>query len=255
MRAIILAAGRGSRMGEHTQEQPKCLTRLAGKSLLQWQLEALRAAGIQQTAIVRGYRGEMLAGKADTVFENPRWQETNMVSTLACAAEWLEAEPCLVSYSDIVYHPESVRALAEVEATLAITYDRLWRPLWEDRFADPLTDAEAFRLSPTGDLRAIGGNADSTEAIEGQYMGLLKFTPSGWSAVTDLRTQCTPAERDKMDMTSLLGRLLDGGVRIAAVPVAGRWCEVDNARDLHLYETRLQAAEAWAHDWREVKAA
>ena len=61
MKAVILAAGRGSRMGGRTEAKPKCLSVLAGKTLLDWQLEALRAAGIGDIGIVRGYLGETVA--------------------------------------------------------------------------------------------------------------------------------------------------------------------------------------------------
>ncbi|MFZ9450262.1 MAG: NTP transferase domain-containing protein, partial [Alphaproteobacteria bacterium] len=63
MRAIILAAGRGSRMRQLTDERPKCLVPLRGRPLLEWQLEALRGAGIREIGIVTGYRREMLASR------------------------------------------------------------------------------------------------------------------------------------------------------------------------------------------------
>ena len=101
MKAIILAAGRGSRMKHLTDTQPKCLVELNGKSLLDWQLKALRDAGITEIAIVTGYRRQLLVNRGLIEFYNPRWAETNMVSSLACADEWLTTEPCIVSYSDI----------------------------------------------------------------------------------------------------------------------------------------------------------
>jgi choline kinase len=254
MRAIILAAGRGSRLGAHTETQPKCLVELAGKPLLHWQHDALRAAGVAQIAIVRGYRAESLPTYFDAVFDNPQWSRTNMVATLRCAAAWLAAEPCLVAYSDIVYRPAIVRALIRAEGPLAITYDRCWQALWGARFADPLSDAENFRLTPTGELGEIGGRATSLDAVEGQYMGLLKFTPEGWHATEAWLAQRSAAEQERMDMTSLLGGLLKAGTRIAAVPVSGGWCEVDSAEDLSLYEARLGASPRWSHDWREAEA-
>ena len=60
MKAILLAAGRGSRMGSLTQDMPKCLTPLHGKPLLEWQLKALREAGCNSIGMVRGYRAEWL---------------------------------------------------------------------------------------------------------------------------------------------------------------------------------------------------
>ena len=71
MKAIILAAGRGSRMKKLTDELPKCLVELRGKTLLDWQLEALRAAGITEIAIVTGYKREMLTNRGMFDFHNP----------------------------------------------------------------------------------------------------------------------------------------------------------------------------------------
>ena len=62
MKANILAAGRGSRMKHLTDERPKCLIEFNGKPLLEWQLEAIRAAGIDEIGIITGYKREMLNG-------------------------------------------------------------------------------------------------------------------------------------------------------------------------------------------------
>ena len=101
MRAVILAAGRGSRMGAFGEARPKCLIELAGKALLDRQLAALSAGGVSELGIVRGYRAEMLARPGLVCFENPRWAETNMVMSLAAAEAWLRTAPLIVSYADI----------------------------------------------------------------------------------------------------------------------------------------------------------
>lgn len=253
MRGIILAAGRGSRLGAITDERPKCLTELLGRPLLAWQLDALRAGGVEGLTVVGGYRKERLEGGSYALLENPRWSETNMVGTLACAAEVLRSGPTVVSYSDIVYHPDHVRALLAAEGDLAISYDQRWAELWQDRFEDALSDAESFMVR-AGRVVEIGNRARSLEEIQGQYMGLLRFTPAGWARAEDFLASLAPAERDRLDMTSLLRRLLQARMRITAVPVEGRWCEVDNETDLRLYERRLAEAQAraarWTHDWR-----
>lgn len=84
MKAIILAAGRGSRMGGLTDTQPKGLVSLRGKPLLEWQLASLRAAGIHEIALVTGYRHEALSPYGLPMFHNPDWRRTNMVTSLAC---------------------------------------------------------------------------------------------------------------------------------------------------------------------------
>jgi choline kinase len=240
MRAIILAAGRGSRMKTATEDRPKCLVELNGRSLFSMQQTALRAGGIDRIAVVGGYRADQLVHPDVTLFRNARWAETNMVMSLAAAAEWLKAAPCLVSYADIFYPAATVRRLAALPGPqLAIAYDPDWRALWEARFADPLSDAETFRLTEGNRLIEIGARATSLDQIEGQYMGLLRFTPESWTAVEALLAELEPARRDKLDMTSLLSLLLKRGVDIRAVPTDAGWGEVDSESDLAYYETEV----------------
>ena len=88
--AIILAAGRGSRMESATSNKPKCLTSLGGRTLLEWQIGALRAAGVKNVVLIGGYSIESLFSYGDQLLENKDWEEPNMVSTLACAYKILE---------------------------------------------------------------------------------------------------------------------------------------------------------------------
>ncbi len=253
MSGIILAAGRGSRMGAMTADRPKCLTVLAGQTLLDWQIKALRAAGVSEITLVRGYAGDRLPVADCQAVDNPRWADTNMVISLCCAARYLEAEPCTVSYGDIVYHPSAVRELMATEGDIVVAYDRLWSGLWKDRFNDPLDDAETFRTED-GRLVEIGGQVDDLARVKGQYMGLLKITPDGWRTIVSFIQTLAPADRDHIDATTLLSQMLAGGAVIRTSPVDGQWCEVDTASDLELYETRLAQADRagthWDHDWR-----
>jgi choline kinase len=233
MKAIILAAGRGSRMKDLTDDRPKCLVELRGKALLDRQLEALRAAGIKEIAIVTGYKRELLINRGLVEFHNARWADTNMVASLACAQDWLNSEPCIVSYSDIFYSSVAVQSLLTTRASLAVTYDPNWLELWSQRFSDPLIDAETFRLKQGHTLAEIGNKPTSIDEVQGQYMGLLLFTPEGWTEVLRIRSGLAQKQRDKMHMTGTLQRVIDAGqIAIAAVPYIGKWGEIDSAEDL-----------------------
>jgi choline kinase len=220
-----------------TDERPKCLVELRGKTLLEWQLQSLRAAGISDIAVVTGYRRELLAAHGLSEFHNPRWAETNMVASLACAEAWLQQAPCIVSYSDIFYSPAAVQSLLSSDAALAVTYDPNWLQLWTERFGDPLLDAETFRLTAAHTLAEIGNKPQSVDDVQGQYMGLLRFTPAGWAEVQRLRAQLTAAQRDSMHMTNTLQRVIEAGrVPVHALAYSGEWGEVDSGDDLALYQ-------------------
>lgn len=240
-------------MGDMTAMKPKCLTVLGGKRLLDWQLAALRSADMQSITVIGGYRKDLLASRDYQLLDNPDWAATNMVATLRCASSLLRQDSCIVSYSDIVYRPDRVKDLAAVEADIAISYDTRWEDLWCARFANPLVDAETFRQE-NGWLTAIGERAQRMSDIEGQYMGLLKFTPAGWRQVEEVLSTLPPERQSSIDMTNLLRILLDLGIGIRCVPGAGAWCEVDDGADVQLYQRLLDQSDrygnGWKHDWR-----
>lgn len=239
MKAIILAAGRGSRMKSMTNDMPKCLVPLKNRPLLDWQISALREAGIAEIAIVTGYRREMLAGYGLVEFHNPRWAETNMVSSLACAGEWLASGPVIVSYSDIFYEASAPALLSSCPDDLAITYDPNWKRLWQERFADPLDDAETFRLARGGYLAEIGGKPTQISEIEGQYMGVLRFGPAAWEEVERVRAEIDQPARDRLHCTGLLQKIITrGSLPIRALAYEGQWGEIDSETDWSLYETQ-----------------
>ena len=130
MRAIILAAGRGSRMGALTDAKPKCLLSINGKTLLERQIDALKKAGISEIAIVTGYKSELLRPFAKTTFHNNRYAP-KWFRLLEMAQEWLADEDCIVSYSDIFYDSSAPEILINTSQLLAITFDPNWQKLWE----------------------------------------------------------------------------------------------------------------------------
>ena len=167
-RALILAAGRGSRMGAETALKPKCLTLLDGKQLLEWQIDSLKGAGIKNITVVRGYRSEMLKGDF-SVIDNKRWSETNMVYSLFCVPSF--KGNTIISYSDIVYKKEHVAKLNKSKTDITITADKRWEELWRLRFEDPFDDAETFK-SDGERLLEIGGKTRNVNDIEAKYRGL-----------------------------------------------------------------------------------
>jgi len=240
MRAVILAAGRGSRLGPLGEGRPKCLVELSGKPLIARQVAALRGGGVTEIGVVRGYRADMISLPDIVTFENPRWAETNMVASLATAARWLRAGPVIVSYADIFFRRELVRRLVDSREDLAIAYDPHWHALWSRRFAEPLSDAETFRADAAGRLLEIGGKTEVIEEIAGQYMGLLRIAPAAWGAIEALLGPLEREVRDRLDMTGLLRRLLAQDFPIATIAADGQWGEVDSASDLALYERMVE---------------
>lgn len=247
--AIILAAGRGSRLDAHTARRPKCLVSLGGRCLLDWQIDALHAAGIDDIAIVAGYRAERVSQVARVPVKiNPAWQSSGPVASLLAATPAEYRDGFLLVYADSLFHPSLIGELRRIPDAIGLTVDVDWHALWSARFEHVLDDAESLRYTD-GRLLEIGARADSVEAIQGQFTGLVKFSAAGWSAAQSLLDALPPSRTAAFDMTSLLAALLARGERIGVAPVAGRWCEVDSASDLALYRRSLRRRR-WSHDWR-----
>ena len=237
-RGIILAAGRGSRMGSLTTTKPKCLLEVSGRSLLEWQVRAFEKSGIKKIAVVTGYLREKILEKFHfTEFYNKNWNNTNMVASLFQADSWLNEADCIVSYADIFYKESAIQLLNECQSRLAITYDPNWRKLWDQRFENPLSDAETFSLDKDGFLMDIGQTPESYKSIQGQYMGLLKFTPSGWMVAKKLVSKINI---DNLSMTEFLQNLVNLNEKIQAVKYDEVWGEVDSVQDLSLYRNTMR---------------
>ena len=230
MKAIILAAGRGSRMGAFTDEKPKCLLEAYGKPLIEHQIEALTKAGIKKIALVTGYKSELLNCYGTHHFHNTKWAETNMVYSLLCAKEWLNTSDCIVSYADIYYGSEVIKDLVNCPDDIAIAYDPNWLDLWSKRFENPLDDAETFRIDSNSYLLEIGQKPQTVEEIQGQYMGLLKFSKNVWSSDSfrevslSLMSCCT----------NFLQDLIKLDVKIKAIKNSNVWFEFDSFTDIGL---------------------
>src|SRR5205814_414897 len=95
-RAILIAAGRGKRLGTHTDEVPKCMVEIGGKPILGWVWDALSSVGVDELIVIRGYRGDVLEkfvrGFVDNVtfVDNDEWETNNVLLSMAKARRFLD---------------------------------------------------------------------------------------------------------------------------------------------------------------------
>jgi L-glutamine-phosphate cytidylyltransferase len=237
VKAVILAAGRGSRLGNMTADQPKCMVELQGRPLLHWQLASLKSAGIKETLVVTGYQQDKLPVPDRQKRYNPDWSTTNMVASLLAASNDI-SESGIVSYSDIIYSPHTISALMKAEGELSIAIDRGWEKLWRLRFENPLDDAESLVLGSENEVLEIGQKVSDISKVEGQYMGLLKIGPQAIDWIMKLCLDDRELLR-KLDMTSLLSLWLQDGKRIQTVENNEAWCEIDSVSDLEVARKML----------------
>lgn len=255
MKAIILAAGMGTRLRPLTDHVPKCMVKARGRALIDWQIDTLRSCGIslRNICVVGGYLVETLhahfQGTDVCVLENKAYAHTNMVCSLLCARTMLEQEKdVIVSYGDIVYGRSVLERLLQSTADASVVVDEGWLSYWQARSENPLEDAETLKIGVDGCLVEIGQKTRNIRDIEAQYIGLMRFRNEGLEAL--LRTADEARRRsaqgfslwrtkrcyDKMYLTDLLQGMIDSGERLGAVRVDRGWFEVDCKEDLRLLE-------------------
>lgn len=250
MKALILAAGQGSRLQPLTNDRPKCMVELLGRSLLKRQVDTFAECGINKVAVVGGYKIELIREAGFDCFENERFASTNMVESLFSARGYLEdGEDLLISYGDIVYEADNLRRVMAADAKINLMVDVNWRDYWSQRLSDPLTDAETLKFKDEHFLAELGKKPTSYDDIEAQYTGLIKVRGDVLNAFCqfydDLDRFATFDGQafENMYMTSFLQLLIDAGWPVRGVRVHGGWLEVDSVSDLSLYE-RLAAQNA-----------
>lgn len=237
MRALILAAGQGERLRPHTEGLPKCLVPVRGRPLLEHALDALRAGGIRDIAIVGGYAVEHLRKYGLPVRENRDFATTNMVESLFCAVDLFDTD-VLVVYGDILFALRCVQAMASADFPVAVGVNTAWREAWSRRMEDPLQDAETLRVDDRGCITEIGRKPRSYDDIEGQFMGLVRFSAGFLPRLVEFHRSLTPDQAPtgrpirKLFMTDLLQLVADRLEPVKAVLIEGGWFEVDNLRDL-----------------------
>ncbi|GHU39663.1 transferase [Spirochaetia bacterium] len=224
-------------MGEKTANLPKCMMELCGRTLIDRCVDNLQKAGIQlpEIAIVTGYKKDEIKIEGVTYFHNAEWENTNMFISLTMAAEWLKKEPCIICYSDIVFDPGVITKLIYASGDFVITYYTGYWELWSKRFENPLDDLETFKIE-NNYLAEIGLKPGSKEEVHGQYMGLLRFSPSGWAIIEEAIKLPMPKPLAKLDMTTLLQHLIKLGNTIEVIKTDELWLECDNQNDIEVYE-------------------
>ena len=243
MKAIILAAGEGKRLMPYTAGIPKCMVKLNGRPLINYQIEILKKSGIKEIIIVKGCHDDKINLKGIKTITNKRYFETNMVHSLFCAESELNGE-VIVAYGDIVYSSYILEKLIKSNYDISVVIDIDWKKYWEERFDDPLDDAESLKLDVQGRIIEIGKSVRSYNEINGQYIGLMKFSSEG---IKSLKNVYNKAKRSRYIqgkiinnayMTDLLQTIIDEGIHIWPVNINGNWIEVDTVKDLKLATTK-----------------
>jgi len=240
MKAIIIAAGKGSRLKNYTQDLPKCMLKFGGKTLLERQLEALRANGINDITVIKGYMKEKIQYRKVKYYINDNYENNNILNSLFYAEPELN-DDVIITYSDILYEKEVVRRLLTSNKDISIVIDIEWLLYYKDRKEHPLAEAEKVIFDADNKVIEIGKITSKKYDVCGEFIGMMKLTKRG----TDIfkrnfhRTKKLfwnkPFHRapvfEKAYLTDMIQDLVDMGVDIYCVIIPRGWKEIDTVED------------------------
>ena len=240
MKAIIVAAGPGSRLMPITNEKPKCLLDVGGKTILERALGALGENGVEDIVVVKGYKSHLIDYPDVTYCHNPEFRKNNILRSLFYAEDEMN-DDFIFSYSDILYSREIVARLIGSEADVALIVDVNWIQTYEGRDQHPISEAELVKVE-NGRVVKIGKEVVKPEEAYGEFIGLAKFTKSGAETMKAAYRRVSEdhcaspfqnaASLDKAYITDMLQELVDDGLLVQSVDIEGGWVEIDTPQDL-----------------------
>ncbi len=245
--AIIVAAGMGNRMNHLTQEKPKCMLEISGRTILDRLIDNLLNCGIKGINIVVGYKKECFNDDRYQCYVNPDYENNNILHSLFYAEEAMDSG-FLFSYSDIIYDEIIIRQMLESNSDITIAVDCNWLEYYEDRVDHPISEAELVFTENRKTVTLIRKDADFKNAF-GEFLGVAYFSRKGAKILKDVfndlsqyyyanshQTFHTAKSFEKAYLTDMLQEIINRGYSVDIVQIKGNWTEIDIPRDLTVSE-------------------
>ena len=225
MKAIILAAGFGSRLGWLTKRVPKPLLIVGGMPLLHYPIQAMLSAGVAEIAVVVGHRAaqvtEYLADSypSVSVVQNHRFEGGNALSILSAEA-FVGDEPFLVSMADHMMGKDIVgRLIADDEEACTLCVD------WQARLPSQINDATRVLVDDRGFIQRIGKEIARWNAID---TGVFRMTPN----VFDVIDHLSVSQGVDVSITDMVQTMGEHAQTFATTDVSGMfWADIDTIED------------------------
>jgi choline kinase len=243
VRAIIIGAGRGSRLKAMTDNQPKCYATVGGRRILDWALDAFDRAGVHEKTFIGGYQFDMIRRDYPQLAfrHNADWQNNNILLSLFHAEQDM-SNGFVCSYADILFRDSIVRDALNHPGDIVVCVDTHWRQRYADRTQHPEHDAEKVRVE--GDrVTHIHRDIPSADA-DGEYIGVARFSPRGADLLREHfhRVKGEFAGRpwreakvfEKAYFILLIQEMIERGVPVHFVATHGDYMEIDTEEDYAL---------------------
>ena len=239
-KALIIAAGLGSRLKKHTVNLPKCMLDFGGKTLLQRQLDSYKKCGIKDISLIKGYKKEKINYKGIKYFENTDFKNNNILNSIFYAEKIINGN-IIISYSDILFDASVVQRTLDSDHDISVVVDIDWRGYYVGRKDHPISEAENVIFNSNNEVEKIGKINTGNEDVHGEFIGMIKLSNRGTEIFKQHFNRLKkiywnkPFQRSKVFqkayLTDFIQELVDIGVKVHCVIIESGWKEIDTVED------------------------
>ena len=240
MKAIIVSAGYGSRLEEHTKERPKGLLDINGKTILERQISLFKKNGINDIVVITGpYKN---FGMKDVSYINDEdYDKHDVLGSLMAAKDDIIGD-VLTSYSDILFDESILHQLLEFRGDIGIPIDLDWKKSYEGRTQHPKSEADNVLLKNNKIIQIQKNIPDSEKGeIVGEFLGPIILSAKGAKIFVENYERLEKEHQGPFHMapslkkaylTDMIQELIDLNYQVTPIIISGKWCEIDTSEDL-----------------------
>ena len=245
MKVIILAAGRGTRLGHHTKEIPKGLVDVNGKSIIERQIELFEKNGITDIVIVRGYKKEKFCWDNVTFIDNEDFANNNQLASLVLAQNMVSGN-VLILFGDLIFEQTILDQILASSSDISIAVDLNWKEHYDENRNNQfpaLAEIESDKITRISENKSLVRKKSS-----GEFFGIMKLSSKGSKILTDV-IEKTKHHKGKFHgsdsfamgkLPDVIEEVIDLGFTVKPIFVSGKWFEVDTILDLEKAKTMFQ---------------
>ena len=240
MQLVILASGRGSRLGSLTKKVPKGLIKIKNKPLILYNKNFFQL--FKKKIIVTGYLSKEFINnkhfKKFKIVQNKDYKTTNMVHSFFKVSRFVSKNlPIIICYSDIIFDKKIYRNLAKVKGSGLLLYSK-WLQLWKKRMSIKKIKNDAENLViKNGMIEEIGGSLLFNKLPKYQYTGIIKLT---YKDFTNLKKIYFKKKDYNIDFTTFLNLAIKlKELKLKSIITNRFWFEIDNRADVEIFKNFL----------------
>ena len=242
MQAIILAAGMGKRLKQLTQNNTKCMVKVNGVPLINRTLGQLDGLNLSRIVIVTGYEGQKLRDHIASLdvktpicfIDNPIYDKTNNIYSLALASEYLTAEDTLLLESDIIFEDSVIRCLVEdprESLALVAKYES-----WMDGTCVKLSENDDIEAMIPGSKFSFTDTADYYKTVN-LYKFSKDFSVTHYVPFLEAYTKALGNNEYYEQVLKVIVMLDHPGIKAKRLDDSQKWYEIDDIQDLDIAES------------------